>query len=154
VDSSKICQRHLEELRLEGLGLSLSEIVAQVSEKFGCGPRIIYNDFQTRSSWQLPLQGVEKSGDLVLKILNRYEQIYRQASRILHSESNPLVRIGALNTLLKVNSAMLEIAALSLKALEVESANRKLVIRMWQPNDESNSNMSKVLPLRETKGLP
>jgi hypothetical protein len=155
VDSSKICQRHLEELRLEGLGLSFAEIDTQVSEKFGCGSRIIYKDFQTRASWQLTLQGVKKSGDLVLKIINRYEQIYRQASRILHSASNPLVQIGALNTMLKANSSMLEIAAVSCKALEVESTNKNLtVIRMWQPNDETNRNSSKVLPVPETKNLP
>jgi hypothetical protein len=155
VDSSKICQRRLEELRLEGLGLSFAEIIAQVSEKFGCGSRIIYNDFQTRTSWQPTLQGVNKSGDWVLKTLNRDEQIYRQASRILHSESNPLVRLGALNTMLKVNSSMREIAAVSCKPLEVESTNKNsTVIKMWRPNYETNRNSSKVLSLRETKNLP
>ena len=154
MDSSRICQRRLEELRLEGLGLSFIEIVVQVSEKFGCGSRIIYNDFQTRSSWQPTLQGVNKYQDWVLKKLNRDEQIYRQASRILHSESNPLVQLGALNTMLKANCSMREIAAVSCKPLEVESANKKVVIRMWRPNDESNRNISKVLPVPETKNLP
>jgi hypothetical protein len=155
VDSSRICQRRLEELRLEGLGLSFAEIIAQVSEKFGCGSRIVYNDFQTRTSWQPTLQGVNKSQDWVLKTLNRDEHIYRQASRILHSESNPLVQLGALNTMLKANSSMREIAVASCKPLEVEVANKNsTVIKMWQPNDEPNRNSSKVLPLRETKKLP
>jgi hypothetical protein len=57
--------------------------------------------------------------------------------------------------MLKANSSMLEIAAVSCKPLEVESTNKNLtVIRMWQPNDETNRNSSKVLPVPETKNLP
>ncbi len=150
-----VVSRRLELLKLEGLGLSQAEILKQLCKNYGCAERTVYNDFEIRASWQPTLQGVNKSQDWVLKTLNRDEQIYRQASRILHSESNPLVQLGALNTMLKANSSMREIAAVSCKPLEVESTNKNsTVIKMWQPNDEPNRNSSKVLPLRETKKLP
>jgi hypothetical protein len=56
MECSQVRLRRLEELKLEGLGLLQAEIVKQVSKKFGCGPRIIYNDFETRASWQPMLQ--------------------------------------------------------------------------------------------------
>jgi hypothetical protein len=150
-----LIERRLELLKLEGLGFSQAEIVKQLAQKADCVERTVYNDFETRAIWQPILQSAIKPEDVLLKIMNRYEQIYRQASRILHSESNPLVRLGALNTMLKATSSMREIAAVSCKVLEVESANRNLtVIKMWQPNDQPNRNSSKVPPLRETKKLP
>jgi len=48
----------------------------------------------------------------MLKILNRYEQIYRQVSLRVLSSPNPLAQLGALNMMLKVNSLMFETAVL------------------------------------------
>jgi hypothetical protein len=100
--------RRLELLKLEGLGLSQAEIVKQLCKSGGCAKRTVYNDFETRASWQPMLQSVINPKDVLLKIVNRYEQIYRQASLRMHSSSNPLVQLGALNTMLKVNSLMFE----------------------------------------------
>lgn len=118
-----VISRRLELLRLEGLGFTQAEIVKQLVEKSGCSERTVYNDFETRSIWQPILQSVIKSDDVLLKVVNRYEQIYRQASLRLLSSSNQYVQIGALHLMLRANSLLFETAVLpemlcKLKALE------------------------------------
>lgn len=115
--------RRSELLKLEGLGCSQMEIIKELSQKTQCSERTVYNDFETRVSWQPILQSVIKPEDVLLKIVNRYEQIYRQASLRVLSSPNPLVQLGALNTMLKANSLMFDTAVLpslmcTLKALE------------------------------------
>ena len=122
-----VVSRRLELLKLEGLGLTQAEIVKQLSQKYECAERTIYNDFETRASWQLILQSVIKPEDVVLKIVNRYEQIYRQASLRVVSSSNPLAQLGGLNMMIKVNSLMFETLVLPdllnrLRALEQKAA--------------------------------
>ncbi len=104
--------RRLELLKLEGIGLTQSEIVKQLSQKTTCSERTVYNDFETRSSWQPLLQGIRTPDDVLLKIINRYEEIYRQASRRMLTSQNALVQIAALNTMLKANSMMFDTAVL------------------------------------------
>ena len=123
----EVNKRRSELLKLEGLGYSQAEIIKQLSEKNGCAERTLYNDFETRASWQPYLQSVTKPEDVLFKITNRYEQIYRQASLRMLSSDNPIVQIGALNTMLKINSMMYETLVLPdliyrLKALEKKAA--------------------------------
>ena len=119
----EVVNRRLEMLKLEGLGLPEPEIVRQLSEKFRCSERTIYNDFECRTNWQPLLQGISCPADIMLKIINRYEEIYRQASRKMLTSPNLLAQIAALNVMLKANSMMFETAVLPellvrLKALE------------------------------------
>ncbi len=109
---SEAVSRRLELLKLEGIGLTQSEIVKQLSQKTTCSERTVYNDFETRSSWQPLLQGISTPNDVLLKIINRYEEIYRQASRRMLTSQNALVQIAALNTMLKANSLMFDTAVL------------------------------------------
>jgi len=107
----------------EGLGFTQAEIVKQLIEKCNCSERTVYNDFETRSIWQPILQSAIKSDDVLLKVVNRYEQIYRQASLRLLSSSNQYVQVGALHLMLRANSLLFETAVLpemlgKLKALE------------------------------------
>ena len=122
----EVVSRRLELLKLEGLGLCQAEIVRQLSQKMDCSERTIYNDFECRSTWQPLLQGANTPCDVLFKVLNRYEEIYRQASKRMLSSPNLLVQIGALNIMLKANSLMFQTAALPdlinrLKALEDKS---------------------------------
>jgi hypothetical protein len=115
--------RRLELLKLEGLGFSQAEIVKELSVKCACSERTVYSDFETRESWQPTLQSVVNSEGVLFKVVNRYEQIYRQASMRLLTSSNELAQLGALNTMLKANSLLFETAVLPelmgrLKALE------------------------------------
>src|SRR5208283_5013026 len=102
--------RRLELLKLEGLGLSRAEIVKQLSQKMECSERTIYNDFECRSTWQPLLQGATSPNDVLLKVVNRYEEIYRQASRKMLTSPNVLAQLGALNIMLKANALMFQTA--------------------------------------------
>ena len=118
-----VVSRCLELLKLEGLGLTHIEIVKQLSQKAACAQRTLYNDFETRDSWQPILQSVSKQEHVLLKITNRYEEIYRQASKRMLTSPNALVQLAALNVMLKANSLMFETAVLpylmsKLKVLE------------------------------------
>jgi hypothetical protein len=102
----------LELLKLEGLGFSQAEIVKELSQKAACSKRTVYNDFESRATWQPILHSAVKPDEVLLKVVNRYEQIYRQASMRLLTASNELAQLGALNTMLKANSLLFETAVL------------------------------------------
>ena len=119
--------RRLELLKLEGLGFSQAGIVKELSVKSACSERTVYSDFETRKSWQPTLQSVVDSEGVLLKVVNRYEQIYRQACMRLLTSSNELAQLGALNAMLKANSLLFETAVLPevigrLKVLEDKAA--------------------------------
>jgi hypothetical protein len=112
VSCINVTTRRLELLKLEGLGLFQAEIVEQLSKNAGCSKRTIYNDFESRAKWGPILQAVINSEDLLLKVINRHDQIYRLASMIAHTSSNELAKIGALNVMIKANCKILETAVL------------------------------------------
>ena len=119
--------RRSEMLTLEGLGISKADIVKQLSLKYQCSKRSIYNDFETRSIWQPDLQGVKKAEETSLKSLNRLEQIYHQAAKRAISSPNPMVQISALNLMLKSTLAAGEMSIARdilarIKALEEKTA--------------------------------
>jgi len=102
--------RRLELLKLEGLGFSQPEVVKELSQKCACSKRTVYSDFETRECWQPIVQSVVDARAVLLKVVNRYEQIYRQASVRLLTASNELAQLGALNVMLKANAALFETA--------------------------------------------
>jgi hypothetical protein len=104
--------RRLELLKLEGLGFSQAEVVKELSQKIGCSDRTVYRDFENRVEWQPTFQGIIEPKAVLFKVLNRYEQIYRQASMRLLTSSNTLAQLGALNIMLKANSLLFETAVL------------------------------------------
>ena len=115
--------RRLELLKLEGLGFSQAEIVKELSVKCACSRRTVYYDFESRAGWQPVLQSVVDCERVLLKVVNRYEQIYRQASVRLLTASQDVAQLGALNVMLKANEKLFEAAVLPevlsrLKALE------------------------------------
>ena len=73
-------ERRLELLKLEGMGFNQVEIVKQLSQKHGCSDRTVYYDFENRANWQPTLQQLSDHEAILLKTVNRYEQIYREAS--------------------------------------------------------------------------
>jgi hypothetical protein len=107
-----VVSRRLELLKLEGLGFSQAEIVKELSSKLNCSERTVYSDFENRAGWQPIIQSVVNPEAVLLKVVNRYEQIYRQASIRLLTGSNELAQLGALNTMLKANAALFETAVL------------------------------------------
>ena len=76
-----------------------------------CSGRTVYRDCESRISWQPVVQSVIDV-ERLLKVVNRYEQIYRQASVRLLTFSEESCQLGALNTMLKVNALLCETAVL------------------------------------------
>jgi len=124
-------ERRLELLKLEGIGFNQVEIVKQLSQKHGCSDRTVYYDFENRASWQPTLQQLSDHEAILLKTVNRYEQIYREASVRLLTGTQELTQLGALNIMLKVNSKIYEIAVLPdiLNRLEELEEKAKVVRR-------------------------
>lgn len=125
-------ERRLELLKLEGLGFSQPEIVKELSRNFHCSERTVYHDFEGRERWQPELQHVENHSRILMKIVNRYEQIYRQASIKLLTGAQEATQLGALNIMLKANRLVFETAVLPellhrLKTLE-EKAKRGVFV--------------------------
>ena len=108
----KTVRRRLELLKLEGLGFSPPEIVTELSQKYQCSGRTVYRDFENRDQWQPELQNVKNHTQILMRTVNRYEQIYREASVRLLTGTQELTQLGALNIMLKVNSKIYEIAVL------------------------------------------
>jgi hypothetical protein len=105
-------KRRLELLKLEGLGFSMPEIVTELSQKYGCSGRTVYLDFESRGQWQPELLNVKNHSQILMRTVNRYEQIYREASVRLLTGTQELTQLGALNIMLKVNSKIYEVAVL------------------------------------------
>lgn len=101
--------RRLDLLKMEGLGFSRAETVKELSSKYGVTERTVQYDFANRSKWQSQLSEIKETDKLLMKILNRYEQIYRNASRIYLLQPDANAQLGALNVMIKANQALSEI---------------------------------------------
>lgn len=96
-------ERRLKLLKMEGLGFSKPEIVKELSTKFQVSTRTVYSDFASRESWQ-PFT----TRDAALTILNRYEQIYRDASLNSLTAENESNRLGWKKLMLDTNTKLAE----------------------------------------------
>ena len=123
-------KRRLDLLRLEGIGLDQSEIVKQLSEKYLCSVRVVQYDFARRAKWQPKLLDLKDSDKILMKVINRYEQIYRNAAFKYLTADNDNAQLGALNVMARVNEKLAETAVIPdliarLATIE-EQAKRKM----------------------------
>ena len=125
--------RRLELLKLEGMGFNRSEIVKELSEKHQCSERAIYYDFENREDWQPVLQQLDNNQSILLKAVNRYEQIYRQASVRLLTGSHEATQLGALNVMLKANGKLLEVAVLPELLNRLKTLEEKAKVGVFVP---------------------
>ena len=128
-----VAERRLELLKMEGNGFNQAEIVKHLSQKFQCCDRTVYRDFEKREEWQPALQHMEDQGRTLMKILNRYEQVYRHAGFMLLQASHENAKLGALKIMLESNKQLCETAVIPgllgrLKLLE-EKARRGVFVK-------------------------
>ena len=109
---------------MEGTGFDQNEIVKHLSEKYGVCERTVYYDFQKREGWQPALTQVKDTTKMFMKVINRYEQIYRKASFIQLQAKNENAQVGALKVMLDTNTRTANL--LSLQRREVPVDNIKL----------------------------
>ncbi len=65
----------------------------------------MYKDFEIRDCWQPSLLSFVKPEKVLFKIVNSYEQIYRQASMRLLTCESELAQLDALNTSAQTQTA-------------------------------------------------
>ena len=142
------------------MGNSPSVVIKTLSKENDCTPQKIYHDYANMHVWA----HVVDQNKLLTSILRaRLDHINSEALALkmentgtqLNSKDR-FVKLDAVKSALKgmVEQIRLVQGLVERKPLEVESTNKKTVIKMWQPNNETNRNSSKVLPVRETKNLP
>jgi len=131
---STVVERRLEMLKLEGNGLEPSEIVKDLSAKYGVSQRMIYKDFETRSDWQPPVQEMEKS---LLKARNRHEQLYRKAIIAYAQAKTDGARLASLNLLRQINVELVELAGAKFQSVE---DSEEISIKWEDPKVVKNSN--------------
>ncbi len=122
-----LLERRLFELKLEGDGLTLKEIVAETSMKFSCHPATIYREMARRATWQPLLQDFV---DALLKAKNCHVQLYRKASFIYSQAKSDRARIAALNLMRQIN---IELAELSGAKPTEQTATEEIRIRWEDP---------------------
>lgn len=136
----QVVERRLDFLKLEGLGLSLCEIVKQLSVKYRKSERTIYYDAETRETWQPLFTQLFDLDKARLVVVNRYERIYREAAfELLKGED----RLGALREMRETTAALVKILGLeTVQASEDQAkrveANDKLVKMFEQKMLESH----------------
>ncbi|MCK4481681.1 hypothetical protein KAU55_00530 [Candidatus Bathyarchaeota archaeon] len=123
-------KRRLDLLKLEGLGFYQPEITKELSDKYGVSRRTVQLDFATRSKWQPKISEAKDVTKTLMKITNRYEQIYRKASRLYLTGSNENTQLGALSIMDRVTGHLAEavvIPDLMARLVKIEDeAKRKL----------------------------
>lgn len=106
---NQVVERRLDFLKLEGQGLSLCEIVKQLSEKWHKTERTIYYDAENRGTWQPLYTQLFDLDKARLIVVNRYERIYREAAfELLKGED----RLGALREMRETTAALVKILGL------------------------------------------
>lgn len=121
---NQVIERRLDFLKLEGLGLSLVEIVKQLSEKYHKTERQIYYDAANRKTWQPLFTQLFDLDKARLIVANRYERIYREAAFMLIScsaESKP----AALKVMLDATRSM--VSLLGLESAQLVQDRTKMV---------------------------
>ena len=122
-----LLERRLFELKLEGDGLTLKEIVAETSIKFCCHTATVYREMAHRASWQPLLQEFTEA---LLKAKNCHVQLYRKASFMYSQAKSDRARIAALNLMRQIN---IELAELSGAKPAEQTQSEEINIRWEDP---------------------
>ena len=108
---TKLLERRLEFLKLEGIGFSLCEIVKSLSKKYHKSERMIYYDAETRKTWQPTLNQLFDLDKARLIVINRYETIYREAAFMLTQKEES--KSSALKIMLDATKALTELIGIT-----------------------------------------
>ena len=96
--------RRVKLLQLEGNGLLKPEIVKELVAEFNVSDVTCYNDFNTKSTWQPKIIGMQ---DALHKGLNRLEQLYRKASLTYLQAETVTQKQSAINLMRTITNDML-----------------------------------------------
>jgi len=130
-----VLDRRLELLEMEGNGFSRPEVVKHLSVKYQCTPRTIQYDFAKKPQWQPTIQ--QLSDDQVLmKVLNRYNAVYRKAAFSALQAHDWKEQHSALRIMNDANTKYYEVALpnrASVKGEMTLKQDEPFIIEMWRP---------------------
>lgn len=121
----QVVERRLDFLKLEGQGLSLVEIVKQLSVKYHKTERSIYYDASTRRTWQPLFTQLFDLDKARLIVVNRYEHIYREAAFML-IQGNVEVKPAALKVMLDATRSV--VSLLGLESAQAQQDRTRMVV--------------------------
>ena len=85
----------------------------ELSKKYHVSSRTVQYDFKRRAQWQPQLQQIKDNRDLLLKVENHLQQIYRRASVKFTTSQNESVQLGALKLMLECTLHLGDVALLT-----------------------------------------
>jgi hypothetical protein len=139
-------RRRLKMLRMLAMGYSPSVVVETLCKENNCTPQTIYRDYANMHLWA---HVVDQDKVLTSILRARLDHINSEVLALKMentgtqlSTKDRFVKLdavkSALNGMVEQIRLVQELGLVERKPLEVESTNKKTVIRMWQPNDETN----------------
>ena len=134
--------RRLELLEMEGNGFNREEIVKHLAEKHQVSPRSVYYDFQKKAVWQPVLQQIKNKQQILMKIVNRYEHIYRKAAFKYLQANNDAIAFAALKMMMEANTRLYETLLPERARKKVETLvtqTEPFIIEKWCRPDESTT---------------
>ena len=135
----QVLERRLEFLKLEGLGLSLPEIVKELATKYGVSTRAVYNDSERRPIWQNMLSQFRDIEKAALTYSNKLNYIYLKASSMV-LQGSEVSRVPALRVMLEVADRQADLAGV--RAVTPLPQNIHLTAswnNKWTPEDEAKA---------------
>ena len=101
--STDLVERRRNLLKLRSLGLSLPEVVKELSTQYHVSARIIYYDWARRKDWIEGVLGTKDPAAFFLEILSNHRELYRLTSLEYLKTEQDTARIGALRLLRDLN---------------------------------------------------
>lgn len=89
-------ERRSEMVKLTSLGLSLSETVNQLKQKYGVSKQAIYVDWTRRGKWLSAIMSMDNPEHFTLELMSKRREIYRLAAKEYLSGDSSASRVGAL----------------------------------------------------------
>jgi len=122
---------------MEGNGFSRPEIVKHLSEKYQCTDRTIHYDFTKKSEWQPSILQL-KEEQVLMKILNRYDQVYRKSAFSALQAQSWQEKHSAWKIMLESNRRFYETALPDRANVKVDLVQKpNVTVEMWRPNENA-----------------
>ena len=94
--SLKVVERRQKLLSLHSRGLTLQEVVKQLSSEYGVTARAVYYDWSRRRDWMEGLLDLKDKDALLLDVVANHKELYRLANFEYRRSQTDAARIGAL----------------------------------------------------------
>jgi len=101
--NTKLLERRTDLLKNRSLGLSLSETVQHLAEKYDVSEKLIYYDWRVREKWMEGVLGIADNKAFLCDLLANHKELYRLTLKEYLGADNSAAKIGALRLLRDLN---------------------------------------------------